>query len=310
MLDRKTLYRTSALLLCLLCPGSASFAKESPEAASIGAAKHKTSSPAAARSAKKREANSGGKKAASRSSKRSSAISRGHRPLAAKAPTARSIKLTSAFLASAQLRPMAQQLAATRSAAAYGGVLSYAQAHPGEGAAAAYLALGHAYALDHRYADAVTDFTQAKRAGDALDDYADYLGAQAAIAAGRPGDAYNLLDHFADHYPDSIFADSAPVLLANAHLQQADGKSALAVLEPLLSTPASEQASFRYSLGRAYQLAGDIAHATPVFKKIYEAQPLSYEAIQAATQLQAMGTPLTAAERKVHADALFNAKRY
>ena len=40
-------------------------------------------------------------------------------------PTVRSIKLTSAFLASAQLRPMAQQLAATRSAAAYAGVLSY-----------------------------------------------------------------------------------------------------------------------------------------------------------------------------------------
>ena len=42
---------------------------------------------------------------------------------------------------------MAQQLAATRSAAAYGGVENYARVHPGEGAAAAYLALGHAYML-------------------------------------------------------------------------------------------------------------------------------------------------------------------
>ena len=117
---------------------------------------------------------------------------------------------------------MAQQLAATRSAAAYAGVLSYAHGHPGEGAAAAYLALGHAYALDHRYADAVADFGQAKRAGNALDDYADYLGAQAAIQAGRAGDAYALLDHFADHYPDSIFVPTTPVLLANAHLQQGD----------------------------------------------------------------------------------------
>ncbi len=67
-------------------------------------------------------------------------------------PTAQTIRLTSAFKASEQLRPMAQQLAATRSVAAYSGVESYARAHPGEGAAAAYLALGHAYVLDHRYA--------------------------------------------------------------------------------------------------------------------------------------------------------------
>jgi soluble lytic murein transglycosylase len=227
-----------------------------------------------------------------------------------KPPTPRSIKLTGAFLASAQLRPMAQQLASTRAAAAYSGVLNYAQGHPGEGAAAAYLALGHAYTLDHRYTDAITEFAQAKRAGEALDDYADYLGAQAAISAGRPEDAYSLLAHFSDHYPDSIFADSAPVLLANAHIQQSDGRGALGVLQPLMNSPESQQASFRYSLGRAYQLSGDIPHAIPVFKKIYEAQPLSYEAVQAATQLQAMNAPLTAAERKIHADALFNAKRY
>ena len=77
--------------------------------------------------------------------------------------TKQSIKLKSAFVASAQLRPMAQQLAATRSVAAYSGVLNYAKANPGEGAAAAYLALGHANWLDHRYADAAANY---KLAGD------------------------------------------------------------------------------------------------------------------------------------------------
>jgi soluble lytic murein transglycosylase len=205
---------------------------------------------------------------------------------------------------------MAQQLAATRSAAAYAGVLSYAQGHPGEGAAAAYLALGHAYALDHRYADAASDFSQAKRAGDALDDYADYLGAQAAIQASRGNDAYALLDHFADRYPDSIFVVTAPVLLANAHLQQSDPRGALAVLAPLMNTPEADEADFRYELGRAYQLSGDTTHAGPVFRMLYAAKPLSYEAVQAAAQLQAMGQALSAAERKTHADVLFNAKRY
>jgi soluble lytic murein transglycosylase len=213
-------------------------------------------------------------------------------------------------MASAQLRPMAQQLAATRSGAAYAGVASYAQNHPGEGAAAAYLALGHAYMQDHRYAEASSNFIRAKSAGEALADYADYLGAQTAIQAGRGGDAYALLDHFADRYPDSIFVATVPVLLANAHLQQSDARGALSVLAPLANSPESQQADFRYTLGRAYQLLGDTAHASPLFRTIYATQPFTFEASQAATQLQAMGVPLSAGERKTHADALFNAKRY
>jgi soluble lytic murein transglycosylase len=316
MLDGKTLYRTAALLACLLWPVARVEAKVpagTPATESTGgkpakaakkkaAANKKAPAPAKASSSKKRTV--------AGTSRKSSRAAASRRKTPASKPTARSIKLTSAFLASAQLRPMAQQLAAMRSAAAYTGVLNYAQGHPGEGAAAAYLALGHAYMLDHRYADAATNFGQAKRAGEALDDYADYLGAQAAIQAGRPGDAYPVLDHFADHYPDSIFVASAPVLLTNAHLAQQDAKGALAVLGPLANTPESEQVNFRYALGRAYQLAGDTAHAAPVFRKIYVSQPLANEATEAATQLQAMGTPLSAAERKTHADALFNAKRY
>lgn len=229
-----------------------------------------------------------------------------HRP----APTARSIQLVSAFHASEQLRPMAQQLASTRSAAAYAGVLKYAQSHPGEPAAAAYLALAHAYSINHRYSDAFADFALAKRAGEALDDYADYLGAQAAMQAGRVAEAYPLLEGFADRHPDSIFVPNAPVLLANAHLQQSDARGALAVLEPLASTSEADLVDFQYVLGRAYQVSGQTAKATQFFRTIYATQPLSYEATQAATQLAALGAPLSVAERKAHADALFNAKRY
>jgi soluble lytic murein transglycosylase len=232
------------------------------------------------------------------------------RAIVGRAPTAQSIKLTSAFLASAQLRPMAQQLASSRAAAAFAGVLNYAKTHPGEGAAAAYLAMGHADMLDHKYADAATNFHQANVSGDALDDYADFLGAQAAVQAGRAGDAYGLLDRFAEKYPDSIFVANAPVLLANAHMQQSDAQGALRVLTPLVGTPVAERVDFQYALGRAYQMAGDVAHAAPVFRGIYVSQPLVYEANLAATQLQTMGVPLSAAERKTHADVLFNAKRY
>jgi soluble lytic murein transglycosylase len=205
---------------------------------------------------------------------------------------------------------MAQQLNATRSAAAYAGVQAYAHAHPGEAAAAAWLALGHAYMLDHRFNDAYSAFLQAKSAGKALDDYADYLGAQAALQANRGSDAYSLLDHFGDRHPDSIFVATAPVLLANAYIQQNNPQGALNALKPLEDTPVGSHSDFRYILARSYQLAGDTGHAAPVYRSIYTNFPLSYDATQARTQLDAMGVPLTATERKHHADQLFNARRY
>lgn len=103
---------------------------------------------------------------------------------------------------------MAQQLNTVRSPAAYNGVLNYARTHPGEGAAAAWLALGHAYSLDRRYTDAIAAYRQAGIAGKALDDYADYLGAQAALQAAHGNEAYAFLDRFADRHPDSIFLRS------------------------------------------------------------------------------------------------------
>src|SRR3984885_6688928 len=206
-------------------------------------------------------------------------------------PTPQTIKLTSAFKASEQLRPMAQQLASTRSAAPHSGGENYARAHPGEGAAAAYLALGHANMLDHRYADAAAIFRRANASGTALDDYSDYLGAQASVQAGRGADAYALLDHFAERHPDSIFKANAPVLLANAYMQQNDPQGAFRVLTPLADSAPSSHVDFRYALGRAYQTSGDTTHAAAVFRSLYVNQPLSMEASQARTQMQAMNMP-------------------
>ena len=101
--------------------------------------------------------------------------------------TARSIKLRARFWRRRSCGRWRSSLRQPEPPAAYAGVLSYAHSHPGEGAAAAYLALAHANYMDHRYADAAANFSEAKRSGEALDDYADYLGAQAAIQAGRSG---------------------------------------------------------------------------------------------------------------------------
>ena len=221
-----------------------------------------------------------------------------------------SVRLASAFSASSQLRPMAQQLASSRSAAAYDGVLSYARSHPGDGAATAYMALGHAYMLDKRYPEAASTYRMAGGSNDALSDYADYLGGQAALAAGHGDEAYALLDHFAERHPDSIFVANAPVLLANLYLQQNNASAAVNVLTPLAGTAQAAHSDFRYALARAYQMSGDAGRAAPLFRQIFLAQALSTEAAQSRNQLVAMGVPLTSGERKMHADALYNAKHY
>jgi soluble lytic murein transglycosylase len=206
---------------------------------------------------------------------------------------------------------MAQQLAATRSAAAYNGVTNYARSHTGEATAAAYLALGHANMLDHHYPEAASSFQAASTHGTALADYADYLGAQAQLQAGHGAAAYALLNNFAARHPGSIFIANAPILLANAYLQTGDAHSALSVLMPLANTAQGSHSDFQYALARANQLSGNNAEAARLYRSLYLSQPLTPEAAQARTQLALLGgPPLTASERKSHADQLFLAHRY
>ncbi len=226
------------------------------------------------------------------------------------AAAAQTAHLNSAFIASAQLRPMAQQLASTRSAASYAGVEAYASGHPGAGAYAASLALGHAYSLDHRYPEAAAAYRGAADPADPLADYADYLGAQALLQSNRGPDALALLDHFSDRHPGSIFAVSAPVLLAGAYVQLGDSRAAVQTLEPIAGTSDGDRVSVKLALAKAYQAAGDSGRAATLDKAIFTTAPLSPEAVQARAQLASMGQAPTAAERKVHADQLFNAKRY
>ena len=248
----------------------------------------------------------GDPKSSTRSSRTHSASHRVNLPKA----TVESRRLSSAFIASATLRPMAQQLVMDRSPAAYAGVVAYASGHPGDGAASAYLAVGHAYMLDHRYADAESAFRLANVQGAALGDYADYLEAQAAVQGKRPQDAIALLDHFADRHPGSLFDDEAPILLANAYLSGGDAPEALRVLLPLQSGSMANHVDFRLALAKAYQASGNVDQAATLYRGIYLGDSLSPEANEAKSQMAAMNIALSAAERKRHADAMFNAKQY
>ena len=125
------------------------------------------------------------------------------------------------------------------------------------------------------------------------------------------GDAVPLLDHFAERHPGSMFVRGAPVLLANAYLQQNNAQDALAVLTPLQGTPAANKTDFRLALGKAYQATGNAAQAAELVSRHLSERSAEHRRRRGAkTQLAAMNVPLTAAERKQHADAMFNAKHY
>jgi soluble lytic murein transglycosylase len=233
------------------------------------------------------------------------------RPLTAR-QIAKSRKLQQAFVASSQLRPMAQQLGVIRTPAAYAGVAAYAHSHTGEAAAAAYLAMGHAYLLDHKYPDSVAALHSANEVGDALDDYADYLTAQAYLQSNQLAEAETMLNGFTAKHPDSIFVASVPVLQANIYLQEGDPQAALKVLDAHRSDAISGKADFQLADAKAELMAGRSSDALPEFRHIYLTFPLSSEAAAARTQLVSSGaiTTLSADERRHHADSLYAAGRY
>jgi len=205
---------------------------------------------------------------------------------------------------------MAQQLATMRSPAAYLGVTNYAHRHTGEAAAAAYLALGHAYLADHRYSEAGESFRAARKAGDALADYADFLAAQAYHDSGNNAEAEALLKGFNDRYPDSIFNDKAPELEANVLLAMNDVAGAQKALEA--DSDDEDQPAYQLAEAQIEFQLGHTEDATAEYRKLLLAHPLSGEAQAARDKLRSMGalSTLSSAELRSLGDAYYNAGRY
>src|ERR1017187_3076004 len=186
----------------------------------------------------------------------------------------RAARIRLAFVASTELRPMAQQLATLRTPAAYAGVEKYAHMHDGEAASAAYLALGHAYLLDKRFAEAEGNFKQARQAGDVLADYAEFLGAEANHESGNDNGAEALLRGFAGRYPDSIFSVQAPELEATVMLGMGNASGAQQVLTQAAGTAAAGRSGFQIAEGQVAMAQGQAQEAQRIFKKVLLAHPL------------------------------------
>jgi soluble lytic murein transglycosylase len=237
------------------------------------------------------------------------------KPLSKSARTARAArtaKIKLAFVASTELRPMAQQLAALRTPAAYAGVTKWAHSHSGEAAAAAYLALGHAYLLDKEYAEAGANFRLARQAGEVLADYADFFTAEANHDLGNQSAAEAALKGFASRYPDSIFAVQAPELEANTLIAMGDAAGAQRVLTAAAGTAAAGRPGFQLAQGEAAAALGQSGVAEGIFKHLLLSHPLSGDAEIARSKLTAMGaeSTLTIAELRSLGDAYYNGGHY
>ena len=226
------------------------------------------------------------------------------------ARAAKAARLKQAFVASTELRPMAQQLSATRTPAAYAGVTAYAHQHSGDAAASAYLALGHAYLLDNRFKEAAANLHQARAAGDALADYDEFLEAKADHDSGNDTAAEHVLKGFAARNPDSIFVTQVSEIEAQVLLGMNDAAGARRVLSE--GGAASARSGYQLALAEVDQAQGQSAIAGQVYKHVLLTWPLSFEAQTARSRLTAMGleSSMTPAELRSLGDAYFNAGHY
>ena len=225
---------------------------------------------------------------------------------------AHTARLKQAFVASKELAPMAQQLATLRTPEAYAAVTAYAHSHTGEAATAAYLALGHAYLLDKRYAEAETALAQARRAEGELADYVDFLDAEASHEAGDDAAAEKILHGFTDRYPDSIFDAQEPELEATVLLALGNQTAARQVLAAAAGTGAASRPGFQLAEGQVELALGQQQAAETTFKQLLLGHPLSDEAKTARAKLTEMGAEalLSTADLRSLAEAYYNAGRY
>ena len=225
-----------------------------------------------------------------------------------KAPSPRVRRVKRAFVASASLRPMAQQLLADRNPVAYAGVEKYARQHAKEDAGAlAWLVLGYAHTLDHDYAKAIDPLNRSKSAASELGDYVAYYLGEAYLETGRNAEALSTLADFDKNFPDSLLNRDVHLAYANALLKDGRAQEAATLLE---TDRLPVRSDIELAVGRAYQAMGQDDKAAVAFRNVYYNLPVSPEADAAGAELRKLRILGSPAERRTRADLLFKARHY
>jgi len=219
-------------------------------------------------------------------------------------------RIRKAFVASATLRLMAQQLVQDRTPAAYAGVEAYARAHSKEDAGAlAWLVVGYAHVIDHDYAKAIDPLNRAKPLSGDIGDYVAYYLGTCYLQTGRQAEALAALANFAATYPDSLLVRDADVSYAGALLNEGRASEAAGLLE---KDRIPARSDIELSIGRAYAALGQNAKAADALANVYYNMPTAAEADAAYAELKKLpqSPAATPAQLRARADLLLKARRY
>lgn len=192
-----------------------------------------------------------------------------------------------AFVASADLRPMAQQLLENRTPQAYQGVEAYARKHAKDDAGPlAWVVVGYAHYLDKDFISARSAWDRSRPLEPLLGDYLAYMRALAYQGENNRAAVLETLDGFDEKYPDSLQSHDAAMLYASALMATNAPDRAVAFLEKHRQPV---KADIEITLARAYLAAGDKTKASAIFHKLYFEIPTSAEADAAAIELRNQG---------------------
>jgi soluble lytic murein transglycosylase len=292
-----------ALAICLLILALPVLAQQSTAAhKKTSSAKKASTKPTAKRSSTTK------KKTTSRASSKKTLT-----PAQRAAAIKRAQRLKKAFVASTELRPMAQQLLANRTPAAYTGVEAWARKHAGSDAAGlAWLVDGYGHYMDREFDRAIVVLQKAQPDAGELADYVAYYLAQSLAATGQGEKALTPLAGFATTWQESLYARDAALLRANLLTTLGRPQEALAVLAPYRAT---FRADFEVAVGRAYAKSGDALKAAETLRRVYYTAPTSSAAEDAARELAVLENdprvpPPSFADRRQRAELLLNGRRY
>ena len=228
-----------------------------------------------------------------------------------KAERKKAHRMQRAFVASAELKPMARQLVADRTVVAYSAVEDYARRHAGSDAGAlAWLALGYAHVLDQQHDQAIAALEKARpHLDDDLSDYVVYLEAVSYAGKGDDARVVELLRDFEVRMPESIFQRDVVPVYGNALARLGKTQEAVTYLE---AHRLPVRASVELALGKSYLKSEHPEKGMEVLKHLYFTMPLSPEADEAAAQLTGAGSALEGsyADQKSRADLLAGGSRW
>ncbi|HEX7288950.1 MAG TPA: tetratricopeptide repeat protein, partial [Candidatus Angelobacter sp.] len=216
-----------------------------------------------------------------------------------------------AFVASTDLKVMAQQLLENRTPQAYKGVEEYAASHSKDDAGPmAWLVLGYAHYLDKDFPKARESWEHAETLAPVLGDYLTWLRAAAWQGEGNQEEVVKALEGFDQKYPDSLNQRQVALLYAGALVGENRPQQAIAYLEKH-RTPAAPETEL--ALAGAYQAEGMKEKAAEVFRRIYFEMPTSDQATLASLALQSLGEqpPQGSFDQKhTRIDLLVKARRF